>query len=302
MTDLIYSRNNSDTALTIAEIYKRAPSAFAETPMKGVSERYGHYNTFDAIQHLKGRGYVPVQAAQSNTSVELRKGHTKHFVAFAKKTDLKRLKYHQGSTDPNGRPELVLYNSSDRTSAAKLFNGYFRYICSNSLVAGSGSETKVYHGKDKIKGFEDLIDLTIDAEAQAEKARELMSAKFINYDQVRHLTKKALSLRWKSLTDTLKTHDPAENIKAGSYWTDDSIDPMLRARREDERDINSDRRYSLFDIFNRCQEGLLRGGGHIKTFSNKSPEGSNRRSTGIKSVSESIRLNRDCWDLFAAHA
>ena len=57
----------------------------------------------------------------------------------------------------DGRPEIIIYNSSDRSSALKCFAGYFRGICSNGLVAGDGFQSKVYHNIKNIMSFEDQL-------------------------------------------------------------------------------------------------------------------------------------------------
>lgn len=289
MPDLIYSRKSNNEFLNYGTIAKLAPAAFSVNPIEGVSDRYGHYTTTDAIEKLKLEGWRPVQAAQTQSRKQSDREHTKHLIAFAREQDIDK---------KEGRPEIVLYNSSDRSSALKLYSGYFRWICSNSLISGSGFESKLIHSKTQIKGFDTLLENTFDNLDRAANNIERMKDHIINYDQAHRLGCMAASLRWKPLWRAQENRPADQEISAGTYWTEKTVDSFFRAKRYDEHNLYSDKQYSLWDVFNRVQEGLMRSGADVHSFTKKSPAGSERKARAISSVSKAIQINRDCWDLF----
>ena len=299
MPDLIYSRKASNEPLTMADLTKQAPAAFSTIPIDGVSDRYGHYTTLDAVAQLGGQGWLPVQAAQTQSRTVSAREHTKHLISFAREQDLDR---------KEGRPEIVLYNSSDRSSALKLYAGYFRYICSNSLVAGSGSEAKLVHSKGSIKNFEDLLTLTAKNMNTSENLIEEMRETHITYDKARYLAELGAELRWKNIRDaeliSPYPHVYNTNVAPGSYYNGDTITSLLRRQRYHDVAIEpgSSNQYSLWEVFNRVQEGVMRSGTKILSATKKNPGLKLRKSRAIASVSDAIRVNRDCWDLFEVAA
>lgn len=295
MPDLIYSRKPNNEALSFFDISKQAPAAFADRPIEGVSDRYGHFTTLDAIQQLGSNGWVPVQAAQTAARTKSAAQHTRHLIAFARQADLYR---------PEGRPEIVLYNSSDRSSSLKLYAGFYRWICSNSLVAGSGSEAKIYHTKNKIKGIEDLLTQTVENIDRAELARERMQEIRITRDHALHLANEALGIRWKSLRKTIDSlkDDYRGGLPKGSYYSTRTAIDVLEPKRSSEATLNNYEHVSLWEAFNRTQESLMRGGIDIFSVTNRSPQGSERRARAIQSVAEALNVNRKCWDLFESVA
>jgi len=52
-------------------------------------------------------------------------------------------------------------------------------------------------------------------------------------------------------------------------------------------------------VFNRVQEGLIRGGAKIRSYSERNPRGATRKARAIGSISSVVKTNRDLWDLAA---
>ena len=50
--------------------------------------------------------------------------------------------------------------------------------------------------------------------------------------------------------------------------------------------------------FNRMQERLIRGGAEVLSVTQRNPRGKYRRSKAVGSVANSLKINRDLWDLF----
>ena len=302
MPDLIYSRSASASELPMSAIHSKASAAFTELPIEGVSRNYGHLRTIDLLPVLKDYGYLPVQAAQTSARKNHKIGHQTHLLAFAHEKDLLQ------PTD--GRPEIVIYNSSDRSSALKCFAGYFRGICSNGLVAGDGFQSRVYHNIKNIMGFEDqlrdmvarlpamlgLVDkmksTLIDGQTGLEIAESGASLRWANWE-----VEESRAWREKKVIDGRYVFDVAR----GSYYTDKTISDLLSSKRPGERSLAKETA-SLWHVFNRVQEGLIRGKAEIQSVSNLRPSGTTRKATGLTSVPKSVKVNREFWDVAAAYA
>ena len=286
MPDLIYSRKSNAETLSIAQLASQAPAAFSTKPIEGVSDRYGHVTTLDAVNKLERAGWLPVQAAQTSSRTKKAREHTKHLIAFAQEGDI-------GAGE--GRPEIVLYNSSDRSSALKLYAGYFRWICSNSLVSGSGFESKLIHNKSQISSFDTLLDNTFENLTRSSENIKRMQETQITSTHAQHLAELAASTRWKSIKSV-----PYGDIPAGTYWTNETIRSLLARKRYSDEAIGgsgSITKHSLWEVFNRIQEGVMRSGASVASVTEKSPMGSERRARSIASVSQAIKINRNLWDI-----
>jgi len=309
MPDLIYSRSASASELPMSAIHSKASAAFTELPIEGVSKNYGHLRTIDLLPVLKDYGYLPVQAAQTSARKKDKIGHQTHLLAFAHEKDLLQ------PTD--GRPEIVIYNSSDRSSALKCFAGYFRGICSNGLVAGDGFQSRVYHNIKNIMTFEDQLR---DMVARLPKMLGLvdkMKGTLIDGQTGLEIAESGASLRWDSwekeqfrawgIARKYKKNFPTRTVTNdiepawGSYYTDTTISDLLGSKRPGERSLAKETA-SLWHVFNRVQEGLIRGKAEIQSVSNLRPTGTTRKATGLTSVPKSVKVNREFWDVAAAYA
>jgi hypothetical protein len=77
---------------------------------------------------MQENGWLPVRAEQQSVRTEARRGFQKHLIRFARAE-------HLGSWEKNPvRPEVVLLNSHDKSSAYQLHCGLFRLVCTNGMV------------------------------------------------------------------------------------------------------------------------------------------------------------------------
>lgn len=256
--NVIFTRRADAQPLSTEEIYHLAPSVYAMDKAPHLTERYGQITTGQAIGVLADFGYYPVQAAQVGKN-----RHAKHMLAFANIVPAPL------ADMSNGRPELILYNSHDGTSALKLFAGFFRFICSNGIVAGDGFKSRMLHNTSTVRNFETLITST------AARLHDLQDS----IDRMRSIS--------------LQTGDALEFIRQGATFrwkeeriTDNTVADIYNPRRAE------DSRNDMWTIYNRLQEGLIRGGVRV------GPE--NRKARAIGSIQQNLRINQELWDLAAA--
>lgn len=287
---LVFSRKNDNRVLVSTDIYSRAPSAFAADHAEGLSERYGEIYTPYAIDVLQGSGWYPVQAVQRKAY----KGsghHAAHMLAFAHESDLAR-------TDTSvERPEIILYNSHDGSSSFKLFAGFFRFICSNGMIAGQGFQASIRHTTKSVMSFDSLVRDTVKLIPSMLDTIERMKSVRLDQDQILDMAREAASLRW----DHIKN---ADITKPGTYWDHRTIESLTSTYRsqDDFRDA--------WTVFNRIQENLVRGYAEIVSIKNsKYGQGLNyghagiamdysyRKARPVTGVPELVRVNRSLWDI-----
>src|ERR1700751_18543 len=119
------SRVPGTVAISDDEVRRFAPSVFASQPIEGVSERYRFLPTSSILKGMRENGWVPVRAQQQSVRTEARRGFQKHLIRFARAEHLETWEKNQV------RPEVVLLNSHDKSSAYQLHCGLFRLVCSN---------------------------------------------------------------------------------------------------------------------------------------------------------------------------
>ena len=204
-----------------------------------------------------------------------------HCVSFAHDNDLKN-PYNET------RPEIILYNSHDGKSALKLFAGAFRFICSNGIVAGDGFQSKMRHSKKTANGFEGLLKETAESlPRMMQRITQLQETE--TAANVLDFAYNAAKLRWEHV------HAPSEQPETGTFFNSETLRGVLGARRYDDTGNNA------WKVFNRVQENIMRGGPRILSRTEKAKETGQgwkyRKAKGVQSLPETIRLNRELWDL-----
>lgn len=245
------------------QLFDEAPSIFAKEPWQGMSERYAYVPTIAVVDRMRDNGFLPVRAEQSRTRIPGKGDFTKHMIRFRQ----------VGATLQLGGvfPEIVLVNSHDGTSTYAVDAGLFRLICMNGMVTPLGS----LGGSVRVKHIGDIAGQVIDATysiveefpaivGKAETFRQIE----LSREEQRAFAESALSLRWD------EGHAPIDPEQA------------LTIRRSDDREPN------LWNVFNRVQENLMKGG-----IRGRSQTGRRMRTRRINSVTEDVKLNKALWAL-----
>lgn len=250
----------SDSPLSNETIARYAPSVLATEAHHTRGERYSFIPTINVIDGLRANGFEPYEVRQTRVRNADRREHTKHMV---------RLRHPDAIGSTFEVPELILLNSHDGTSSYQLLAGFFRFVCSNGLIAGDvANDIRIRHSgnvvDDVIEGSYQVIE---NVNALAERIDTYKSIQLTNEEQYL-LADAAAQYRWgdnHGLTNI-------RQINGLNRW-------------EDQGD-------SLWLTFNRIQENMIKGG-----MTGRSKSGRRTRTREVGGVSENVKLNRALWTL-----
>src|SRR5260370_12817347 len=251
-------------AISDEELHQLAPSIFASQPVEGVSDRYSFLPTSSILTGMRENGWVPVRADQQSVRTEPRLGFQHHLIRFASLEHLDTWEKNQV------RPEVVLLNSHDKSSAYQLHCGLFRIVCLNGMVVSDGTFARI---SIKHSGFNP--DLVIEASFDVlEAVPQIMDKVKLFQDRI--------------LTDAERL---ALATGAATYrWEDPNKAPvnpsmLLNPRRygDGEKD--------LWTTLNTVQENVIRGG--QRDYSRRRPDGSRiPKSRAVKGIEHDMELNK----------
>lgn len=252
------------------QIRRLAPSAFAAAAHVSRSQRYAFIPTISVIDAMREEGFLPVSASQSRSRIAGKSDFTKHMIRFRRET----------VTDVQARAigdvsaEVVMINSHDGTSAYNLLSGLFRLWCLNGAVAkiGEGDSLKVGHTGNIIDKVIEGSYSVIDNSRLALEHAKAWSGAQLSTDEVNVFATAATQLRYD--TDTQPVN--AQRLIAPRRQSDTSND--------------------LWTVFNRAQEGLIRGG---QRYVSNQRRNTTRAVTGID---QNVKLNQALWTLGAEMA
>lgn len=281
---IIFSRNNNNSALTVEQIKNLAPAVYAETKAENLSDRYVSLRSSDLIPIMQDYGYSPVQAIQKSSRKNSPHSHehNAHMISFARTS---QADYDNCINPEEVRPEIILYNSHDGSSAVKLFAGCYRFICSNGIIAGEGFNARAYHSKTAIQGFEDMLKTTVENLPVLMQRIQRLKNTQLDYDQQYQMARLSAASRWELYGDL------QDKEKAGTYACNETFKNLLQVSR------NEDNFQDAFTVFNRIQEGVIRGKAYVKSITEHTPEGNLRKARPVGSVKENIRINSELWDI-----
>lgn len=251
----------SNYPLSNETIAQYAPSVMAEEAHESRGDRYGFIPTIKVLDGLRNEGFQPYEVRQTKVRDLSRKEHTKHMVRLRHISEV--------GTQRDEAGEIILINSHDGTSSYQLLSGFFRFVCSNGLIAGDVcNDIRVRHSgnvvNDVIEGATRVLDNLQIANDRIDQYKSIQ----LSGEEQHLFAKSALALRW----------DPENTpVVPGS---------VLSAHRWD------DRKSDLWTTFNRVQENLIGGG-----VRGRSATGRAIRTRAVGGVSENVKLNKALWSL-----
>jgi hypothetical protein len=247
---------NKDTHFDMDDLEKYTPAAFATKPHEKCSPRYGYIDTRRMIDYFLEEGYTVASAHGGQRGSSRKFGmHTVRMRAPSTSVIVGDL-----------YPEIVLTNSHDKSSRAILDLGIHRGACSNGLVVGTaaGLRFSIPHLGDQREAVITAAKRALEYVPQLKSVVESWSDRSMTADEIREFTQRAAIIK----------------------TTKGDVDLAL-VRRE------ADRANNLWNVFNRTQESIIRGGSRYRN------EITGRRATTrpVGSVRKALDINQKLWEL-----
>jgi hypothetical protein len=217
------------------------------------SDRYGFISTRQILTNLEEHGFTPrtVEICRANKAET--KGFQKHVVRLTHEDILPVV-------DGEGHPEIVLINSHDAKSALIFALGFFKFICSNGVIAGESIyKTRIIHRSINASSVHDAVNRIAGRAPELIDNIQRMKSTKLHPLVEQTFVDEAAKLRWENPSDRVR------------YF--------LNAPRRQE-DAHND----LWSVFNRVQESLTKGNRYYGV----------RR---ITSPSKDVQLNEQIWNL-----
>lgn len=261
--------------LTLEGIRQVCPAVFAEAPHDSRGERYRYVPTIKPLEALLANGWGVYEASQQRVTKDLSKlAFTKHMLRM-RKLEM----FDPSQTTREGVPEVILINAHDGTSAYHLRAGYFRFVCSNGMITGTTmAGFKVVHSINR-----ETSDAVL--EAGERLVTESFPVMLDNIDRFKRITlnperqyrlaERGLDLRYPQMA--MRPFPAAD---------------LLTVRRDDDAEP------TLWNIFNRVQEGVMYGGWKVTS----ALQGRQSTVRPVERVSMVTAINGGLWDATLAMA
>lgn len=246
-----------DRPLTREELMQHVPSVFSEDRHGSRSEKYAYIPTITLLENLRREGFEPFFACQSRVRDQSRREHTKHMLRLRRAGQIKGQQV----------PEIILLNSLDGSSSYQMLPGYFRSVCTNSLVCGqSFGEIRVPHRGNVVEKVIEGAYEVLGIFDRVEEKRDAMQSLMLPPPAKQAFARAALTYRFG------EEHQPVTEAQVLSprRWQDEQND--------------------LWTVFNQLQENLQKGG-----LAGRTAQGKRSRTRAVKGIDGDLKLNRALW-------
>lgn len=258
-----------DRALTVEELQRAIPAAFAPSPWYRTSEKYRHIPTGDVVAALQDAGYYPHSARQGGARIAGKELHTRHLITFKPEGG----QFFGGSITPT----IWILNSSDLSTDYRAGIGLFRAECLNHFLCTLAENYQANRHRHVFKTTVEqvLSEVHLLAESFPRLLDTVAQFKAIQLTQEQRVSfaESALALRY--------------NMGDSAPY---GYDRLLQVRRR------SDTGTDLFSTLNVVQENL--------TQTNHARWSGEKTSKRVGLVRD-MELNKGIWELatnYAAHA
>jgi uncharacterized protein DUF932 len=251
------------------DILSRVPAALATHQAENLSPAYTFLPTTSVIQALEEADWIAVEARQAYSRKEQRfSPFAKHQIIFTHTDFIKRNNFEEF-------PRLVLTNAHDGTSTYKLQAGLYRVVCANGMIISDGviQSVSIRHSHRTIEEVVSAADaFRFNADRIAAHVERFREIELTEAEQAQFALQ-AIHLRGLG-------SDSRHVVEASG---------VLALRR------SADAGNSLWRVFNRVQEHLLKGG--FPVWRMVDGEWHQRQARKINAIAQSTELNTSLWDL-----
>jgi hypothetical protein len=250
-------------------------SILTNTAHPRMSQKYGFVPTHEIVRSFNEDGWKLTSANEVKVRKPERAGFQKHLLRFTHESQLAL---------PGERIETLFINAHDGTSSVQIGSGIFRFACANGLVVADSTLAAIRLGHHKLS-MDTVLHAAHTVLAQANKVQQTIENwKTIDLtdEECYHIAQAGISLRW---------GDNPEQIPV-------TPELVVQPRRM------ADLRNNLWNVFNRVQENVIRGG-QVDYHRRNSRNQFFRAPRSVKALSEDVRINRGLWEIasdIALHA
>ena len=250
-----------------AELQAAAPSIFAQTAMPGVSGKYTFLPTSRIVDAMRNEGWKPIEARQTRPRLEARRGFQMHQVRFQRRDQVAEL--------DEFAPEVVLLNSHDRSSGYQIHAGMFRFVCKNGMLVA------------------DSLIPAIHVRHTGQELGLIISASFDILSQLPKIADRVSQFRSTLLSDAAAGDFAAKALAL--RYADPTTAPIRAEQLLDVR-RGEDAGRDLWNVTNRVQENLLRGGMKDSYRLNRAGKPF-RAMRAIRGLDANVKINLGIWSL-----
>jgi hypothetical protein len=242
-----------------------APSVFTQHRHPDrTTDRYVQIPTTDVLDMFEREGWITVKAAQARSVTTDGRTYRTHTLRLRHVSSLL-----DGKMEINGTyPEIVIRNSHDGASTLRLMGGLFRLICSNGLMVGIANTSIIRHKGGNVLEAVKEGGVWVVKEAQRAQNASIKMNKIMMDGPAR--------IKF--------VHQVSEAI-AGDAKRFSESELLVVRRDEDAKD-------TLWNVFNRAQETLVRGGMRLQ-----SANGRPSRSRAIINADRDSKVNSALWGI-----
>lgn len=252
-----------------AEFEKYCPSFYQTRPHAKMSDRYTPINSREIAVMLFKRGWYPVFAKEQRSNKRDNRGFNRHIVRFSNPDYV---------TTDGDMIQLIGTNSHNGISAYNFLAGIWRKVCSNGLIAQTAS-----FGNFKIKHMGDINEVVMEATAKIADSASLLASGIEDMKAI-ELTQQESGIFAATALDYVYGDQTIEENKAPI-----SADRLLTVRRSYDKGNN------LWQVFNRVQENVIKGG--LRGYNPNNRRKKRVTTRRITSIDKDLKLNKALWTM-----
>lgn len=261
-------------ALSIERVKELVPTAFVDHAAPTTSTKYSFIPTSTIISDMDKLGWQIREAKgmKSTGKNKIRQQYGAHMIRFFNPDIV--------INNENGveaYPEILLKNNSMGVGKVQIEVGVIRMACSNGLVIKS-TDLGSFKLRHRMYTFADLQALVSSIIERLPIAVE----KINRFNQIELTPEQQINFAAKALKARLGEEKVAST---------EEIQSLLRVRRD------ADQGNTLWQIFNRVQESIVRGGEYFVD-----AKGRMRKMKPIKNFAQDMKLNGDIWEIAEEYA
>jgi len=264
--------------INLDEVKTVAPAAFSVNKSPQRSEKYSFVSTEELLKAFEKLGWTPFSAKQVGKGE-----YSRHTIRLENPS----LGFINTKTDKI-KPQIILDNSHNGTSTAKIHMGLFRLVCSNGLVVSMPNMSTNLNFRHMGIDFDELKNLCSTIAIHYNEIGQTI-INMQNFELTEE-QKEDFAIRAMAYREPHRFFDENDNLDKSIVIKMINPSEVIKSvREEDESD-------DLWTVFNIIQEKMVNG-----NFERKLLTGRKATARGITNTVRHIEYNKILWDIAASY-